>query len=427
MGTIATPPETPLGGPPRAGAPLRIAEFRLLCITQLATGLRMPMSFLTQAWYVNLAAPDNMRVLLLGLLATMRGLVFLGYVVFGGAFADRYPRRTMLLISHALAFGSTLLIGGLLFLPGASTGDGGWLWVMFVLFTAFGLINAQDLPTRNAMIADVVPASMLTSAVTIFQLSLSLTIIVGAPLTGVLIETFGFGVTYLLAGVGHVVVFVAVARMRSGESAADPEAAGESVLDNVRAGIERLRADAVVRWVVLASWVSFTAGMSVMGLLIAAWVRDVLELDAAGWGLLMVSWGAGAVLASGVLALRGEYGHKGPLFLGSMLLFGVAVIGFGFSRELVLAFIFNGIAGATMQLLRIIGVASLQNVVPNRLLGRVMALLMLSQGIAQAAGVAVGGLGQWLGLELLYPAAGLTIVLFTLALVMAQRPLRTLD
>ncbi len=409
------------------GAPLQIPAFRLLCVTQLATGLRMPMSFITQAWYVNVVAPEGQRVLLLGLLATLRGSVFLTYVVFGGAFADRYPRRAMLLIAHTIAFGSTLLIGGLLFLPGASEGDGPWLWIMFALFTAFGLINAQDLPTRNAMIADAVPSSMLTSAVTIFSMAMSATMLIGAPVTGLLLDRFGFGTMYLLSGVGHVVVILAVWRMRAGESVADPDAAHESVFSNVRVAFQWMRSDPVVRWIVLASWVSFTAGMSVMGLLIAAWVRDILELDASGWGVMMVFWGVGGLLASGALSLRGEFGHKGALYLTALFVFGIAVTGFGFSRILILAFLFNGLAGAMQQWIRILSTASLQHVVPNRVLGRVMALLMLSQGISQTFGLAIGALGQLVGLEVLYPAAGLTVIGFTLVLAATQRPLRTLD
>ena len=417
----------PLEAPAPAWAPLRSRDFRLLCVTQLATGMRTPMMFVTQAWYVNLAAPEDRRVLLLGLLATLRGLVFLSYVVFGGAIADRFPRRRTLVLAHTMALVSTAVTGALLYLPGASEGQGAWLPLFFLLFTAFGLVNAQDLPTRSAMIAESVPASVLTSAVTIFQLSLASTMLIGAPLAGQLIERVGFGTTYLVAGAGHLVVLGALALMRSGQAAADPDATSESVLENMRAGLRQLRDDPVVRWIVLATWVSFTAGISVMGLLIAAWVHDVLALDAAGWGTMMVFWGVGGVLASGTLALRGEYGRKGPLFLGALLVFGLAVLGFGLSRALLVAFLFNGVAGAANQLVRILGIASLQKVVPNRMLGRVMALLMLSQGIAQTFGIAIGALGQAVGLQVLYPAAGASLVLFALALAASQRPLRTLD
>lgn len=417
-------------GPPPTqgwGAALQIREFRLLCVTQLASGLRQPMTFVTQAWYVNVVAPEDQRVLLLGLLATLRGSVFLGYIVFGGAFADRYPRRRMLIASHTIGFASALLIGGLLFLPGASEGEGPWLWIMLAFFTALGLIDAQDMPARSAMIADTVPGSMLTSAVTIFTMSLSVTMLIGAPATGLLLERFGFGTTYIIAGLGHIIVILALLRMRVSATPADPDAARQSVLSNIRVGLGYLRSDPVVRWIVLASWVSFTIGMSVMGLLIAAWVRDILALDATGWGVMMVFWGVGGLIASGALSLKGEFGRKGPLYLTALFVFGLAVVGFGFSRILIVAFLFNGLAGGMQQWIRILSTASLQHVVPNRVLGRVMSLLILSQGISQTFGLAIGALGQWIGLETLYPAAGFAIIAFAVVLAISQPRLRALD
>ena len=425
---VDTPPaQAPPERPETTGNLLRIREFRLLCITQLATGLRMPMLFFTQAWYVSEAAPDERRVLLLGLLASVRGAVFLLYILFGGAFADRFPRRTMLLASHAFALGGVTVTGALLLLPGAGEGEGAWLWVMLILFSGFALINAQDLPTRSAMIHDMVPPARVTSAVTIFQLALAGTMLVGSPIAGWSIEHLGFGATYMLAGAPHLIVLLVVLRMRSGGTAADPASTEESVLANVRAGIDILRRDPVVRWIVLLTWIGFATGISVMGLLVAAWVRDVLELGATGWGVMAVFWGIGAVLASLVLMARGEYGLKGPLFLGATLMFGLAILGFSLSRNVASAFLFNALAGAAFQVIVIVGIASVQTAVPPRLLGRVMALLMLAQGIAQVGAFALGALSQLIGMEVLFPAAGVAIMLLTLATVGLQRPLRTFN
>ena len=420
--TTQTPPEPPATP---AGGPLALRDFRLLLVTQLATGLRMPMLFLTQAWYVNVVAPEGQRVLLLGLLASLRGAAFLAYILVGGAFADRYPRRTMVLVAHLLGFVTSVATAALLFLPGASEGEGLWLPGMFVAFTAFGVINAQDLPTRNAMIRDVVPEAMVTRAVTLFQLALAVTMLTAGPIAGLSIDHLGFGVTYLIASLGHLIVLAAAWPMRISATAADPQAGDESMLANVRAGIDYLRSDAVVRWVVFATWLGFAAGISVMGLLIAAWASDVLRLDATGWGLMMTTWGGGGVLTAGLLALRHDVRRRGALFLGAMLLFGLSVIAFGLSRNLALAFLFNGTAGAAFMIVHVLGIAIVQGRVPNRLLGRVMGLVLLAQGIAQAVGLAVGGLGQAIGLVLLYPLAGASIVLLAIAVATAQRPLRS--
>jgi len=428
---MLSPPPSTLAAPslPRAGrgGPLANPDFRWLCLTQLATGLRMPMTFMTQTWYVASAAPESRKVLLLGLLATLNGIAFLSYVLFGGAFADRFPRRLTLYIAHGVAFTAAATTGLLLLLPGASEGQGAWLPFFMVTFSLFGVINAQDLPARTAMIRDVVLPSNLTSAVTIFQLAFAVTMVGAGLLAGFLIERLGFAPAYLVASSWHLVILFALWRMRLVETAADPEASSQSVIANVREGWRHLETDAAVRWTILVTWVGVAAGVSVMGILVAAWVSEVLDLDAQGWGWLQMGWGLGGALGAATLASRGEYGRKGLLFLGVTLLFGACVLGFGLSRAVVVAWLFNAMAGGAFQLMRVLGIAIVQSSVPNRLLGRVMGLLILAQGIAQASGLLFGTLGQAIGLELLFPLAGVGVMALALGVFAAQKPLRHLN
>ncbi|MEZ4501370.1 MAG: MFS transporter [Dehalococcoidia bacterium] len=428
---MLSPPPSAVAAPPLPrtgrGGPLANPDFRWLCLTQLATGLRMPMTFMTQTWYVASAAPESRRVLLLGLLATLNGLAFLSYVLFGGAFADRYPRRLTLYVAHGGAFAAAATTGLLLMMPGASEGSGAWLPFFMVTFALFGVINAQDLPARTAMIRDVVLPTNLTRAVTIFQLCFAMTMVGAGLLAGTLIERLGFAPAYLVASSWHLVILFALWRMRLVETAADPGASGQSVLANVREGWHHLDTDAAVRWTILVTWVGVAAGVSVMGILVAAWVSDVLELDAQGWGWLQMGWGLGGALGAALLAWRGEYGRKGLLFLGLTFVFGLCVLGFGLSRAVVLAWLFNALAGGAFQLMRVLGIAIVQSSVPNRLLGRVMGLLILAQGIAQGSGLLFGSLGQAIGLELMFPLAGIGIMLLALSVFAAQEPLRRLN
>ena len=401
------------------------SDFRWLMFMQLTSTMRMPTIFLTQSWYVAVTAPEGQRVLMLGVLSALRGLAFLGYALFGGTFADRFRRTTMLTISHLAGLGSVLLIGGLLFLPGAKEGEGFWLPLMLVLFASFGLINAQDQPTRTAMIRDSVPTSLLSRAVTQHQFAMSVALLLAAPLAGRSIDHLGFGTTYLLAGLGHVAVLLAVTRMSS-QPAADPEASSESVLSNLRQGLDVLRADSVVRWTILSNWVVTALGLSVMGGLIAAWISEVLELDASGWGVMMVFWGGGGILASIFLSWRADLRRLGAWYLLACVMVGAAVLGFGLSRIVLLAFVFNGLVGLSHQLVLTLSVTVVQRQVPNRLMGRVTGLLMLAGGLMQVVGLLVGVIAQMVGIELVYPAAGILILVFATAVILTQRPLRTL-
>lgn len=421
----AAPPAAQTPAPAKRLETLQHRDFRLLLVMQLASSMRQPTLFITQAWYVTTAAPDGQEVWLLGLLGALRGAAFLAYVLFGGTFADRFPRVTVLAASHAVGLANVLVVGGLLLIPSVADGDGPWLWIMMLLFASFGLMTAQDQPTRTAMVRDSVPEHLLSRAITQHQMMMSFGVL-AAPFAGLSIESLGFGITYLLAGLGHLVVLVAV-RGISTRTASDRSAASSSVLSNLSEGIQVLRENPVVRWTVFTNWAVTALGMSVMGILIAAWIDQILDLGAAGWGVMVVTWGAGGVLASLWLSWRGDIRHMGAWFLGAGLLMGFGVMAFGLSRVVVFAFFFNGVVGLAYQLILTWGVTIVQREVPNRLLGRVTGLLLLAGGLMQIAGLAVGGLAQVFGLELVYPLAGLGIVVYIALLIWRQAPLRRLD
>ncbi len=420
-------PRVPTRGDDSVFASLRIRDFRLLLATQIATGFRGPVFFITQAWYVNTAAPEDQRVVLLGALGAIRGVTFLSFVLFGGAIADRFPRRATLIVNHFIAIAMALGVALLLFRPEVEAGESPWLAVMFVLFASFGLINGQDQPTRTAMIRDVVPPHLLTSSITIWQFAQSIALLPAAVLAGLMIEYLGFGWTYLIATSGHVVTIAAAFALRTRAGAADPDAGGESMLANLRGGLAVMRNDATVRWTILLNWGATAVGLSVMGMLIAAWVEDILSLDAVGWGVMMMFWALGGIAGAVWLASRGNYQRMGMTYLGAAMALGVAVLGFSLSRHIAPAFLFNGIAGFGHSMVQTVGTAIIQRRVPNRVLGRVTGLLLLSGGLMQVAGLGIGLIAQEIGLEPVYAAAGIVIIAGVFATAIWQPELRTLD
>ena len=423
----AAPPPGAPSLPTGRLAPLAFRDFRLLCATQLAGGIRGPMLFIVQAWYVNVTAPEDQRLVLLGLLATLRGAAFLGYVLFGGVLADRYPRRTMLLVAHVAAL---LFVGGtgaLLYLPGASTGDGAWLPVMMLLFAASGLINAQDLPTRTALVSEAVPPALVTRAVTLFQLAWSVSLLISGPLTGLAIDHLGFGTTYLIAASTHAWLLLAVVPLAIGRVAADPDAARDSVLRNLRDGLDYLGSHAGVRWTVFTTWGAIGIGITVMGVLMAAWLDDILGLGATGWGVMQLFWGGGGLLSMSWLAARRGPQRSGWLLLISALILGGSVLAFSLSRVVVLSFILGGFAGGAFQTVRVTGTAIAQTEVPPELRGRVLGLLIVANGLAGALGVPAGLLAQLVGIEALFTGGGVVLLGLAIGVTLTQRQLRDID
>jgi predicted MFS family arabinose efflux permease len=318
-------------------------------------------------------------------------------------------------------------IGALLLVPAVDEGRGWLLPMMIALFATFGLIQGQDGPTRTAMVRDVVPEEAMASAVSFFFMIVSAALLVAAPFAGWSLDHLGIGTTYLIAAAGPAAILMFVLPMKSASLASDPDANRESVWQNLRAGLHVLAEEPAVRWTVLLTWLSTAAGLSVMGVLIGAWVKDVLLLGASGWGWMALFWGVGSVISTTFLMTRRTLRHRGWLFIGACGGLGVAVLGFSLSRAIPVAFAFNGLAGIMFMVLTTVSVAIVQAMVPNRLLGRVTGLLLLGGGLMQVAGLFVGLLAGIIGIERTYPIAASVIVAATALVALRQRPLRTLD
>ncbi|MDA1061573.1 MAG: MFS transporter [Chloroflexi bacterium] len=402
----------------------RLRDFRLLLAIQVAAGLRGPLLWFAQAWYVNDAAEDGRRVLLLGVLATVNGTAFLGWSLFGGALADRYPRRTMLMASHLAGAVCVAVTAVVLLLPGV--GGGGWFFIILPLFATFGLMNAQDLPARTSLVADIVPDRLVIVAVTVNWLVLAVVMLLANYLGGFFVQRLGFGVTYALGVAPHLVIVVLLSRLQLANTAADEGASGRSLLRNIHDGIAYLRGESAVRWTVLVMWVSVTGGVNVLWTLGAWWMDEVLGVDPTGWSVLTIFWSIGMVLASASLFAMGDYRRKGRRYVTAALTYAVAVLVYALSRSVWLTGAALLVAGFAFQNQQTIATAILQTVVPRNLLGRVTALLFLSQGLAQSSGLAFGALGQFIGLQATFPAIGLTLLAIAIAVAVVQRPLRTL-
>ncbi|MGE0227086.1 MAG: MFS transporter [Dehalococcoidia bacterium] len=422
---MTTVREAPALVSPSRLAPLRERDFRWVLFVQLASSIRQPMQFFAQGWFVNQAAPDDRRVVMLGLLATLQGAAYLSWVLFGSALSDRYPRRLTLMVTHAAGFAWLVGTSLLLRFPGAAEGEGLWLWIMMAVFIEFGVMMAQDIPSRAAFAGEVVPQDVRTSAITMHWLVFASALVVGAPLTGWMIERIGFANLYLVAASMHLVVLFGLRMIRARGGAADPEASADSVIDNVRAGLRYLGEDPAMRWTVVLTILALAMGILTMGILVAAWVSDVLLLDAQGWGRLALFWGLGGVLANLVLMMRGDYRGKGLIFLTGAGLLGVAVLGVSASRHVVPSAVGFAFAGVGAQVVMTVGNAIAQSIVPGRLLGRVMGLLWVAQGLAQSAGLFVGLIGQAIGLTVLYPLVGVLMVAVTMV-TFFRSPLRSL-
>ena len=92
---------------------MRHRDFRLLFGGSVVGGFVMPMQFLSQIFWIQDHHPGR-QVLYVGLIAASRGTAMLLFSFIGGAFADRFERRRVLLACESTALGLSVIIALLL-------------------------------------------------------------------------------------------------------------------------------------------------------------------------------------------------------------------------------------------------------------------------------------------------------------------------
>lgn len=361
-----------------------------------------PMQFVTQVLFLSDRAGSN-RLILTGLLGATRGAAMLSFALFGGALADRYDRRRLLMVSQSLGFCASALVAVVLL---TSPGGTDTTLVLFIalVFVSSGL-SAVDSPTRMAMVPEIVGREDLPNAIALDAVAQQLAFPIGLPLTGVLIDRVGYGWTYAVTLGTYVFIIMALVLMRyRGTRRSRPP--GHSMVADIRFGAGYARRYPTLLWLMLTSFCVTGMTSPVVTNLGPVWTSRVLGLSATGVGMLATTWGVGAMLGSIAMTNVGHFRSKGWLFLAAAAAFDCCVVGFGYSRLIPLSAVINLGLGGMLTVTAVSATSLTQRLVPNEVQGRVMSIFMLSNGLAQLLTFPIGGIAQWATFELTMPVIG---------------------
>ena len=369
-------------------AALRHRDFRLFWGGQLVSLIGTWMQSVGQAWLVLELTGSPFQ---LGLVTALQFIPILILSPVGGALSDRFPKRRIILLSQtammAQAFALALLVG---------TGQVRY-WHVAVLATIYGLGRSIDIPARQAYITDLVGRPDLPNAVALNSLVFNGARIVGPAVAGLLIARFGVTLAFWLNGLSFVAVLAALLATRT---PGDPHPGGQL---GIREGIWGAL-DYAARTPPVAFTLSLLVVVSVLVLnfnvVVPLVAKDVLNEGAHGFGLLMSSLGAGAVMAGIGLTLlrRGRpplwflAASAAILSAGSAAL--AAVGHFGTAAVLLVGL-------GCCQILFSTGCdTTLQLSTPDALRGRVMGLYALANaGMTPFGALLIGTIAERLGVR----------------------------
>ena len=344
----------------RLGA-LSQRNFRLFLLGQGISLIGTWMQAVALGWLVLEITNSPFAV---GLTQAFRSLGVLLFTVYAGVIVDRVDKRRLIVWTQALQMLEALALAALVWTGRVTTSQ------VLVLALLFGIVNAFDIPARQAFIAELVGKEDLMNAIALNSSMFNAARIVGPAVAGVLIGVAGVGMCFFLNGVSYVAVIAGLLAMRLPPFVTRPMP--PSAWEGVRQAVAFIRGDTRV-WVLVV----LVAVFSVFGfpflVLMPVVARDVLHTDARGYGLLMAAVGIGAMLGALGLALRGARVRKGPVLLEGGAAFGVLLVLFAAVRSVGVALALLALVGCAMIVTTALANTMLQTLVPDELRGRVMA------------------------------------------------------
>ncbi len=326
----------------------------------------------------------------LGMMLFVQGLAMMGLSLLGGVVADRMDRRKVLLAIQLL------LMANLLVLATLTVTDLIQVWHLYLSSVVTGTSLAFNHPARLALIRVFVDREDVLNAVALNYAMMNVTMIVGPPVAGAIIEWVGIGPALYIAVSAYILGFFTLLLVRGTAlvSGVGRASMGRDLLE----GLRYVRSSPAV-FSILALGFAITFFGSTHNSMLPAFAREVLGVGAARAGLLPMAVRTGALTGNLTLAALGDFRRKNLLWLGVGLLFIVTLFLYAitpwFGVSLTVLF-FVGMGDLTFVSL---GVVLLQLLVPQALLGRVMSLWMLGGALMFIGALPMSIVGNVVGLR----------------------------
>ncbi len=367
-------------------APLRIRNFRWYVASILAMAMGAQIQGVVVAWQMYAVTHD---ALALGMVGLAEAAPFIACALYAGHVADVLDRRRIMLgaLAILLVCSAVLALASAAFLE---RGRGGrWIeGTIYAVIVVCGAARSFLLPARNALGADLVPRPLYPSAVAWRTGIWQVAAVSGPAFGGLLYAWVGATTSYGIAAALMAVALLLVARIASPPR--PPSARAESLVQSVKAGLAFLFTRPLFLGAMTLDLLAVLFGGAVA--ILPLFTDEILHVGPQGLGALRAAPAVGAVLMSGLLALRPPPGKAGRLFLSAVALFGVFTVGFALSRSFWLSIVLLAASGAADMLSVYFRGTLLQVMVPAGMLGRVSAVNQIFIGSSNEIGAFESGL-----------------------------------
>jgi MFS family permease len=310
---------------------------------------------------------------------------------FAGVLVDRLNRHRLLVTTQVLALLQSLVLA-ILTLSGIVQ-----VWHIILLSIFQGLINAFDMPARQAFVVEMVEKREdLPNAIALNSSMVNSARLLGPSIGGILIATVGEGWCFMLDSVSYLAVIASLLAMRI-TPRQTKHLREAKMLQQLREGWKYAAGFAPIRKVLILLALVSLVGMPYT-VLMPVFANEILHGGPNTLGLLMAASGVGALSGALLLAARKSVlglGKYIPLMAGA---FGAGLIAFSFSRVLWLSLLLMVVTGLGFMVQMAASNTVLQTIVEEDKRGRVMSFYTMAfMGAAPFGSLLAGSVANRIG------------------------------
>src|ERR687885_1240873 len=273
-------------------SPFRCAIFRTLWIAALFSYVGAAMYDVGASWLMTSLAPNPLFV---SLVTTATSLPIFLFALPSGILSDIFDRRSILLITCAYMFTISTLLG-IITIIGLTTPT-----ILLILTFALGagttMIRTPIFPTMSGL----VPRSELPDALTLSALASNIGRVVGPTIGGFIVAAIAPWAVFFLNSASFIGMIIVLSRLpRKSHGHEQSSLPPENIIRAIRAQIRYVRYSQAAHVLIVRAGL-FTLCSSALLSLLPLLAKRELGLDSTGFGLLLGSFGAGAIIGGIVI------------------------------------------------------------------------------------------------------------------------------
>ncbi len=359
---------------------------------------------------------------ILGAMSLAHAVPTLCLSLFGGVIADRVQKKSVMLWGQVGSVIVTLGVAIALHLGYLSTEISGSWWILVVASVFQGTIMALMMPSRQAILPEIVGDEQLMNAVSLNILGMNSMRLFAPALTGLLIDAYDFKAVYYVMSGMYIIAVAFVAFLPRTSTIA---IRGQGALADIKEGLKYIRHQPTIILILAFTLIVVVLSMPYF-IMMPIFTDDILKVGATGMGVLMSVSGIGAIVGSITLASLPNK-KRGLILLVSSLITGLALVGFSFSTSWPLSLgmiIFVGL-GSTGRMT--LSNTLLQYYVEDAYRGRVMSIYMMEFGLTSFGAFVAGVMAESWGVQSVVGGFAILLVFLCILAVAFLPRIRKLD